>query len=109
MANPVLVIARDGDVWVFRSTERAANWMEAQDVRDGEYRLFECDGREYQLSAESDLGPVIVSGPSVTSTGLDLVRVGAARFIATVAPSTSDRNVSGGNARLCEVLWAYAQ
>lgn len=62
MRNPVIVVARDGDVWIFRTADGAAAWMEAQDVRDGEYRLYDCAGGQYDLVAETDSARVRV-GP----------------------------------------------
>jgi hypothetical protein len=55
MAEPlraVFVFALDGEPFVFRTLAEAAGWMEAIDVRDGEYpALFTDTGRVVEATA----------------------------------------------------------
>jgi len=58
----VLVFSLDRDVQVFASPKDAAGYMEAIDVRDGEYpALFTLDGRIVQATTADD--HVHLSGP----------------------------------------------
>lgn len=86
MRTPVLVVARDGDIWIFRDADRAANWMEAQDVRDGEYRLFDCAGTQYQITADSDSSPVHTGHPISGYDNSDYVRRLASEYLAALPP-----------------------
>lgn len=84
--QPVLVVARDGDVWVYRTADRAADDLEAQDVRDGEYRLYDCAGAQFELVAETDTSRVRV-GPRIEGgDDFDLVRAAAIRYLKRIPP-----------------------
>lgn len=51
----VLVFALDGEPFVFRTLAEAAGWMEAIDVRDGEYpALFTDEGQVVEATATPD-------------------------------------------------------
>ena len=82
--------------------------MEAQDVRDGEYRLFDCDGREYPLRAEDDFSPVVVGEPLDLEPRLDLVNKAAARFLSAISASESPTGDPEANPNPCERLEMYA-
>jgi hypothetical protein len=104
---PMVVIARDGDVWVFKGSDRAAAWMEAQDVRDGEYRLFDCTGLEYALRADSDDSPVVVGPPMSEERHGDLVLDASERFLGAM-PHSMPQGRSHPADDLCERLRPHA-
>jgi hypothetical protein len=56
--GPWTVVERGGDLSVFRTREGAENSMEAPDVRDGEFRVYDGHGIEYAVTAENDNAPV---------------------------------------------------
>jgi hypothetical protein len=52
---PVFAFAADGEAIVFSSSKAAAGWIEAIDVRDGEYEaLFAIDGRKVSIGTTGD-------------------------------------------------------
>ena len=74
METPILVVDRNGQVSVFETGERASTWMEAQDVRDGEYRVFGPSGREYEVTADSNSGPVRIGVSTTKAFDFEAVR-----------------------------------
>jgi hypothetical protein len=54
MEEPIIVVDREGEVNIFASLPDAASWIEPQDARDGEYRVFDTAGVEYLAGARSD-------------------------------------------------------
>lgn len=67
MMPPLVVVDTHGEVSVYQSAETLCDRLEAPDVRDDEFRVFDSAGVEYQLHADSDAAPVVV-GPPVTGT-----------------------------------------
>jgi len=61
---PLVIMDTCGELDVFRTPETMSNWLEAVDVRDGEYRVFDCAGVEYEVWAASDSSPVML-GPMI--------------------------------------------
>lgn len=79
MRTPLLTIDSQGEMSIFATPDQVSHWLEAQDVRDGEFRLFDCAGVEYLLSAETDSSPVQV-GPPIGEFP-DLVRQVAHQYL----------------------------
>ncbi len=86
MQRLVLVVAQDGDVWIYRTADRAAEWMEAQDVRNGEYRLFDCAGAQFELVAATDSSRVQVGHRIDGGDDFDLVRAVAIGYLKRIPP-----------------------
>lgn len=63
MKLPLLVVDTHGEVTIFGSRDSVSRELEAQDVRDDEYRLFDAAGLEYALVADSDSSLVLVGDP----------------------------------------------
>ena len=55
------VLVEGLDVILFASLDVLTGWVEAQDVRDGVYEVFDATGQEVILAAESDMSPVTAS------------------------------------------------
>jgi hypothetical protein len=84
MHRLAIVLAKDGDVWLFRTADRAAAWMEALDVRNGEYRLVDCAGAQYVLVASTDDSPV---GPRMLgSDDFELLWAAAVSYLKGLPP-----------------------
>lgn len=61
---PIIVVHDDASVQVFPDVGQAVRPMEAIDVLNGEYRVFDADGLRLVLHADSDDGPIeIREGP----------------------------------------------
>ena len=56
--KPPLVLLEGSYQLMFGSLDELLGWVEAIDVRNGEYIVLDRDGRVIELSAESDDGPV---------------------------------------------------
>ena len=79
MDLPLITVDTWGELSIFRTPDQVSHWLEAQDVRDGEFRIFDCAGVEYLLSADTDSSPVVV-GPAV-GEHWELVRELALRYL----------------------------
>jgi hypothetical protein len=55
---PIIVVSDDSSVQLFPDVDRAVRPMEAIDVLNGEYRVFDADGLRLVLRASSDDGPI---------------------------------------------------
>jgi hypothetical protein len=53
------VLVEGLDIQTFPSLDSLVRQLEAQDVRDGAYEAFDGVGRAIELSAASDMSPVI--------------------------------------------------
>jgi hypothetical protein len=73
MKLPLIVVDTHDEVDVFSSPESVSAWLEAPDVRDNEFRLFDANGVEYALLADSDASPVVVGPPVSGQPGFDHV------------------------------------
>ena len=59
----MFVIARDGDVHLFKTVSAAAGWVEAIDVEDGEYvGFYRLDGERLDVSVNDDVVRLEPSG-----------------------------------------------
>jgi hypothetical protein len=81
MKLPLILLDTGGEVTPFSSAEKVSRQLEAQDVRDGEYRLFDSSGVEFELSAESDSSPVVIGGPISSTPSFDFVRNLAVNYL----------------------------
>jgi RNase P/RNase MRP subunit p29 len=82
--------------------------MEAPDVRDGEYRLFDCEGLEYRVRADTDDSEVTINGPLSSDPQTAFVLDAATRFLeGLAAPQGSHGAVDGST--LCERLEQHAK
>jgi hypothetical protein len=81
MQPPVLVLDTRSELSIYATPDRAADHLEAQDVRDGEYRLFDCAGVEYSISADTDSSPVHVGAAVDAEPKFELVRTVASDFL----------------------------
>lgn len=80
MMLPLIVLDTHGVVTVFSSLEAVTRQLEAPDVVDAEFRLFDMTGREYRLIAESDDACVVI-GPPIGDPDFDFVRAAAQRYL----------------------------
>ena len=90
---PLILVDTRDEVTIFSSADMVSMHLEAQDVLNGEYRLFDCAGLEYPLSAESDNSPVLVGGSTNREPSFDLVRDIASRLLSrprSEFPTTED-------------------
>lgn len=74
MEGPIVVVDRAGEVNIFASLVDAANWIEPQDARDGEYRVFDFTGAEFLAGAVDDRSDVELRLAG-TKPDFDLVRM----------------------------------
>jgi hypothetical protein len=77
MNEPLLTIDTGGDIMVFRSPDTAARWLEAIDVRDGEYKVVDLAGRHYRATAIADDSAVVLlpaDAPPSPEMALQLAR-----------------------------------
>lgn len=74
MEPPLIVLDTRGELSVFPTAQRVANHLEAIDVLEGEFRLFDSSGVEYELTAASFSDPVRVGGPIRAEPDFGLVR-----------------------------------
>jgi hypothetical protein len=79
MELPLITVDSQGELTIFSTPDMVSRYLEAQDVRDGEFRLFDCAGVEYLLSADTDSSPIIV-GPAI-GDHTSLVRAVARRYL----------------------------
>jgi hypothetical protein len=87
--KPPIVIEECGDVYVYESVEDAQLDIEAIDVIDGVYRVFDSEGTILRPFASSEYSPVEIDEPEVASKKPELLAeilrqyvrdVGAERF-----------------------------
>jgi hypothetical protein len=103
-----VVVDRGHDVWVFRSRETAEDWMEPADVRDGEYRVFDEDGLEYSVDADSDDSPVLIGEPFAgpSSPGLEpIVR----DFVHRMPPSKLSQEIDAAGDDIAAIVRLLAR
>ncbi|HEY3548063.1 MAG TPA: hypothetical protein VGK17_18480 [Propionicimonas sp.] len=85
--------------------------MEAQDVRDDEYRLFDCCGAQFKLLAEADDARVGVGAKAAGRDDFDAVQSAAMRFLASLPidrqPRLSQQDLAHGD-DICAALDAFA-
>ncbi|MDQ6946698.1 MAG: hypothetical protein M3256_10615 [Actinomycetota bacterium] len=102
MEDPaVFAIESNGAYW-FKDVQRAASWMEAEDVEDGVYRVFNRDGGEYRLEVMRNR-VVVSSRPEGTAPEYLAERLRA--YLLHVAPRL--RRLTDGqvaNATLAELI-----
>ena len=112
MKPPLLVVDTRGELTIFSSPDTASGWMEALDVRVGEYKLFYCAGVEYSLSAETDNSPVVVGDPIGGEPNFDLVRDITSRLLdslPTKGRAPSPQIVLSTAEDVCGALAPYAE
>lgn len=79
MQLPLITVDTHGELSVIATPDQVSRLLEAQDVRDGEFRLFDSAGTEYSLSAETDMSPVVVG--AALGEHPDLVREMARKYL----------------------------
>lgn len=107
VALPLITVDSRGEVSIYRTPDQVSHWLEAQDVRDGEFRLFDCRGLEYSLSAETDSSSVTV-GPPI-GEHLDLVRQLARTFLDRLPARGQTEASLQDPEEVCEALEPYAR
>ena len=60
MSGPIFVVSDGSDVMLFERVEAAEGWLEAIDVLNQEFEIFDADGRRLQATAESDESSVVI-------------------------------------------------
>jgi hypothetical protein len=86
MKPPLLVVDTEGWLTIFATPIRATGYLEAQDVVNGEYQMFDVTGAEYPLSAENDNAPIEIGPALERLPDFDLVRSVAQTFLDGVPP-----------------------
>jgi hypothetical protein len=84
MGDNAIFAIESNDVTWFEDARRAATWMEPQDVEDGVYRVFDQDGREFDLSVKE--GRVALSDHPVRSAS-DYLATQLREYIQHIRPS----------------------
>ena len=109
MQLPLITVDTHGELSILATPDQVLRLLEAQDVRDGEFRLFDSAGVEYALWAETDLSPVEVGAP--IGEHPDLVLSIARRYLAGL-PAPKRTGPVGLDLRTPEdvsrALWPYA-
>lgn len=83
---PILVI-EGNDIAAFESLNDALNWIEAIDALDDVYEVYDAAGRLLTLRAESDTGPVTLSGIDEDPRHREELRARLIRFFELVDPA----------------------
>ena len=60
MKTPIFVVSDDSSVQVFPDADRAVRPMEAIDVLNGEYQIFDADGLRLEVHADTDNSPIVI-------------------------------------------------
>ena len=55
MKNTIIVLGKYEDVTIFESREKAEEYLEPIDIRNGEYTIYDASGKRLQASIEKDL------------------------------------------------------
>ena len=75
MKPPILVVSDDSSVQVFADADHAVRPMEAIDVLNGEYQVFDAHGLRLVHHADSDDGPIVIrEAPGVAAEPAELHR-----------------------------------
>ena len=82
--KPPIVVDEGGDAYVFETVEDAALSMEAVDVRNGEYMVYDCEGAVLRAHAASIDSPVEVGLPPEPACEPSRLRAVLADFIRRV-------------------------
>jgi len=61
MKPPILVVSDGSTVASYERVEQAEGNLEAIDVLDGVFQVFDADGRALHVTAASDNGPVVIA------------------------------------------------
>jgi hypothetical protein len=78
--QPTFVITRDGDVDLYKTVADAASYMEAVDVRDGEYEAaFSLNGELLEIVLDEDRVSLVATGTNDLPTLRDRLRALAER------------------------------
>ena len=81
---PLITVDSRGELSIFNTPARVSHWLEAQDVRDGEFRIFDSAGVEYSLSAATDSSSVVVG--HAIGNHWELVRALALTYLEQLPP-----------------------
>ena len=88
--KPPIIAENRGDLLIFGSLEKAESYLEAIDVRNDEYVVYDSEGRLLRAAADSDFGPVRIAEAENAPTHQEQLRRALISYLRAVSSRESD-------------------